>query len=141
MSGFAQTLRNLGGALRGSRRARAVDDAPERRNIPRVSKHLTVHVAGHTLTSTNVSETGLQLGCPERWLPSLQEKWDRAATALRIELPDGSIMEVQCSVNYVSECDDEFLIGFRFNDPADSQREPWQSYLERLHGPPRSGTA
>ena len=40
----------------------------------------------------------------------------------------------ECSVAYVSECEDEYLIGLKFNDPTDAQREPWQSYLAQLYG-------
>lgn len=132
MSRLASILKSLGGALRTERAA--AQRAPERRDQPRVSKRLTVHAAAHALTSTNVSQSGLQVTCPAVWLRSLQDGWNREAVALTIELPDGRLMDVECAVTYVSECEDEFLIGFRFNRAEDAHREPWQSYLTQLYG-------
>ena len=141
MGALTQALRNLGGALRGSRPP--LGNSEERRTTPRVSKRLTVHVEGHTLTSTSVSESGLQVSCPERWLRTLKESWDRAAAAVKVELPGGETIDVQCAVAYVSEWGDEFLIGLKFNQPDERARVLWQASLTRLNGaaPGMGGTA
>ena len=134
MSSLSQVLRSIGGAL--CTPAPTPDNPAERRVSPRVSKRLPVEVEGRSLTTTNVSQSGLQVqvSCPQSWLRSLQETWNRDATEVRIELPEGDLMEVECSVAYVSECDDEYLIGLKFNNPKDAHREPWQSYLAQLYG-------
>lgn len=114
-----------------------VDNPPaERRVSRRVSRRLPVQIEGREMTTTNISQSGLQLqvSCPQSWLQSLQQTWDRTATDVQIELPTDGIMRFECSVAYVSECEDEYLIGLKFNNPKDAQREPWQSYLALLYG-------
>ena len=114
-----------------------VDNYPaERRTSRRVSTQLPAQMEGHELTTTNISQSGLQLqvSCPQSWRQSIQQVWDRTATAVQIRLPTDDIVRFECSVAYESECDDEYLIGLKFNDPQDGHREPWHSYLTQLYG-------
>lgn len=134
MSRLGEAFRKIGGAMY---RAQPTPASPvERRGLRRVSKRLPVQLEGREMTTTNISRSGMQLqvSCPQSWLLSLQQTWDPAATAVQITLPSNDLMRFECSVAYVSECEDEYLIGLKFIDPADAQREPWQSYLTQLYG-------
>jgi hypothetical protein len=130
MGALGQVVKNLGGAFRGRRGAPVAD--PNRRAEERVTKRLPVNVLGHALTSTNVTAVGLQVACPEVWIPALRDRWDTGAVPVRIGLPGGDVIDVACSVVYVSDCDDEVLIGLKFNGLADPAASLWQAYLERL---------
>jgi len=44
-------------------------------------------------------------------------------------LPDGARIHVECAVAYVSECDDDYLIGLKFRDMDPPTRDAWQRYL------------
>ena len=139
MSRLGRVFRKIGGAMYRAQppSVTPADNSPaERRVSRRVPKRLPVQMAGRELTTTNISQSGLQLqvSCPQSWLPSLQQTWDRNAIAVQLELPTDGIMRFECSVTYVSECEDEYLIGLKINDPKDAQREPWQSYLALLYG-------
>lgn len=134
MSRLGRAFRKIGGAV--TRAQPAPDKPAERRTARRVSKRLPVQMEGREMTTTNISQSGLQVqvSCPQSWLQSMEQTWDRTATAVQIKLPTDDIMRFECSVAYVSECEDEYLIGLKFNDPADAQRKPWQSYLAQLYG-------
>ena len=139
MSRLGHAFRKISGAMHSAQAPHKTpaDNKPvERRVARRVSKRLPVRMEGRELTTTNISKSGLQLqvSCPQSWLQSLQQTWDRTAIAVQLELPTDGIMRFECSVAYVSECEDEYLIGLKFNDPQDAQREPWQSYLALLYG-------
>lgn len=138
MSRLSRAFRTLGGARYSAQPASkpsAGNNPAERRVSHRVSKRLPVQIEGRKLTTTNISQSGLQLqvSCPQSWLQSLQQTWDRTAVAVELELPTDGIMRFECSVAYVSACEDEYFIGLKFNDPKNAQREPWQSYLALLY--------
>lgn len=139
MSRLGRVFRKIGGAMHSAQPPSntPADNKPaERRVARRVPRRLPVKMEGREMTTTNISQSGLQVqvSCPQSWLQSLQQTWDRSATAVQIELPTDGIMRFECSVAYVSECEDEYLIGLKFNDPKEAQREPWQSYLVLLYG-------
>ncbi len=129
MNALIQAVRNLRG------RRPVASEAPARRVEPRISKRLTVHMVGFELYSTNVTAAGLQLECPGHRLAALRTRWDPAATPVQIELPDGQHIGAECSVTYVSECDDDYLIGLAFEQMDERAKGPWQSYLARLDAP------
>ena len=139
MSRLSRAFRTIGGAMD---RQQPLSNTPannnpvERRVSRRVSKRLPAQMEGHELTTTNISQSGLQVQvtCPQSWRQSIQQAWDRTATAVQIRLPTDDIVRFECSVAYESECDDEYLIGLKFNDPKDGEREPWHSYLTQLYG-------
>ena len=90
MNRLDRAFRDIGGA---KHRAQPHSDTPadskpaERRVSRRVFKRLPVRMEDRELSTTNISQSGLQLqvSCPQSWLPSLQETWDRTAIAVQLE--------------------------------------------------------
>ena len=123
---------NLFASVARRMRGGAGSGAPERRAAPRVSRILPVRIHGFELTSTNVTEAGLQVECPGAWMERLRAQWSVSDTPVEVVLPDGGTVSARCAVTYVSTCEDDFLIGLKLLQVDETCRGQWQDYVERL---------
>mgnify|MGYP006283991319 CR=1 FL=1 len=86
----------------------------ERRVAPRFKRQLQVSIGELRLETTNVSESGLQLVCPELWLRRLKRAMDNERIDLVIRVGADLDTKVRGRVAYISEAGDEYLIGVAF---------------------------
>lgn len=106
----------------------------ERRTAPRLIKQLPVRVGHAEFASTNVSETGLQFGCPTMWKLRLQAILDSGVISATIELPDDRTVTFEGKIIYSSEVDDEYLVGVEFTSFQGEDAKVWRSFVSAYVG-------
>jgi hypothetical protein len=116
----------------------------ERRGCPRLAAQLQVKLAGLTLTSTNLSPTGMQLACPNLMFAVLQDRLEADPVTMVVTFPDRHTAELTCRVVYEADYGDEVLVGVRFCKPREPGCERIQRYClghgrTDRRGPPAAG--
>ena len=106
----------------------------ERRTAPRLTKQLPIRVGHAEFASTNLSETGLQFGCPSMWKLRIQPIIDSGVMTATLELPDKQVITFDGKVVYSSAVDDEYLIGIEFTDFHDDGAEIWNTFVATYIG-------
>ena len=107
----------------------------ERRRAPRFIKRLPVHVQELELFTANLSATGMQLICPEAWVPHLDAQLAAKTLSLGIQISEEERLSMDASVAYVSAADDEVLIGIHFETAAAEAKQRWLQFVEAAAGP------
>jgi len=106
----------------------------ERRTAPRLTKQIPVRV-GHTeFSSTNLSRTGLQFGCPSMWKLRIQPIIDSGVMTATMELPDQQQVTFDGKVVYSSAVDDEYLVGIEFTGFHADGAEIWDAFVTTYFG-------
>lgn len=88
-----------------------------------------MHVGALVLHTSNVSATGVQLVCPVPSLPALRRALDGGRIDAEIALPEGGRVGVRGRLAYISEHDDEYLVGVHLEAFRDDGRARWEVYL------------
>ncbi len=101
----------------------------DRRTAQRFTRHLKVRVGSLELLTTNISSTGTQLTCPQTALVRFPVRNQGDEFDSQIQLPDGRTLAVRSEVAYISDYDEEYLIGVHFRAfEADGARS-WEQFL------------
>jgi len=106
----------------------------ERRTAPRLTRQLPIRVGHAEFASTNVSQTGLQFGCPSMWKLRIQPIIDSGVMTATLELPEGQVITFDGKVVYSSAVDDEYLIGIEFTGFHDDGTEIWNTFVDAYIG-------
>ena len=101
----------------------------EVRRAPRYSRRLRVELDGGTIWTSNLSEGGMQLAIPDLEMDRFRERLADGAVDLEIFLPGGERLCAQCRVAYLSEYDDEYLVGVKFVSFSGDGRDRFADYL------------
>ena len=105
----------------------------EGRRSPRYPRQLEVNVDGLEIHTTNVSQGGFQLCCPQMRYPGLQRVEKAGEIHLTIRLPDTrSWLSAAGKVRYANPSDDEYLIGFQITDIEPVAAKQWTTYIATL---------
>ncbi len=106
----------------------------ERRRAPRFVKRLSVYVRELEMFSGNLSATGMQLICPQAWLSHIESQLESKSLLAGIQISEQERLDVEASVAYVSEAEDEALIGLHFERFAADAKQRWLQYIETTAG-------
>lgn len=101
----------------------------ERRTAPRLTRQLTIRAGHAEFASTNVSQSGLQFGCPTMWKLRLQPFLDSGVMSATIELPDQQTVTFDGKIIYASEVDDEYLVGVEFTGFKGEDAGVWEAFV------------
>jgi hypothetical protein len=78
---------------------------------------LRVEAGGVSMTTTNVSLTGLQLSCPGLLFGLLSPALEAGSLDVTLKFPDSTdTARARCTVIYVAHYGYEYLIGVRFGE-------------------------
>ncbi|MCC7413545.1 MAG: PilZ domain-containing protein [Gammaproteobacteria bacterium] len=102
----------------------------ERRVAQRFSRRLRTEVGSLALYTSNVSATGIQLVCPGHSLTRFRGMIDEEHAQITLTLTDGRPVQARCKLAYVSEHDDEYLLGLHFERFDGDGAAVWTSYLD-----------
>jgi len=102
----------------------------ERRIASRFSRRLQATAGDVVLHTSNLSASGVQLECPALRLARFRGQLDDDTVDLTLALPDGGRVRARVKVAYVSEYDDEYLIGVQFERFEGAGEATWRSYLD-----------
>lgn len=101
----------------------------DRRTAQRFTRRLKVRIGSLELVTTNVSSTGTQLACPQTALVRFPVRHQGEEFDSQILLPDGSQLAVRSEVAYISDYDEEYLIGVHFRAFEADGAALWQKYV------------
>ncbi|RME32575.1 MAG: PilZ domain-containing protein [Gammaproteobacteria bacterium] len=101
----------------------------ESRRAPRYSRRLRVDLEGGTIWTSNLSDGGMQLAIPELEMDRFRKRLSDGVVELDIHLPGGERLSAQCRVAYLSEYDDEYLVGVKFLSFSGDGRDRYTDYL------------
>lgn len=106
----------------------------DRRTAPRLTKQIPIRVGHAEFTSTNLSRSGLQFGCPSMWKLRLQPILDAGAMTATIHLPDDQEVTFDGKVVYSSAVDDEYLVGIEFTGFHGDGEATWHTFVDTYIG-------
>lgn len=110
-------------------------EAPgDQREYPRFRARVPVTLSGLSLFTTNISLSGVQVACPVTLASIFKRQAQGSVVAADFTLPTGAGMHVDCSVAYVWEFDDEYMIGLNFHGLDGAAREALEAYLREAAG-------
>lgn len=91
----------------------ALPSGAERRTHPRFAAHLRVRVREVEMFTANLSRSGMQLACALTLATIIRRDLEAGRLRLELELPDGERCTMESEVRYVTEVDDELLVGLQ----------------------------
>lgn len=106
----------------------------ERRTAPRLIKQIPIRAGHAEFSSTNLSRTGLQFGCPSMWKLRLQPILDAGAITATMELPDDQRVTFDGKIVYSSAVDDEYLVGIEFTGFHGDDETIWNTFVDTYIG-------
>ena len=104
----------------------------ENRRFPRFCKRLRVLIGNLELHTTNLSLGGMQLACPGMRMHALEPRLAEGTLLIELEVPRAQTFSIPCRVVYSNKAGDEWLIGLKFEQVAETLPGPLQDYLARL---------
>ncbi len=105
------------------------------RASPRYVRQLDVDFDGLEIVTTNVSAGGIQVSCPEMRYAGLRAASTDDRAGFRLRLPGSqNWLRVEGSIRYADLCDDEYLIGIKFEAMTGDASAQWAAYIRTLEG-------
>ena len=101
---------------------------------PRFRTMLPVQVRGMTMTTSNLSLSGTQVTCPAMIYRLISAQLDTPPVPVVLTLDD-NVLTVEARLVYVSDYDDEFLLGMSFDGFAGEAEQHLRDYLVARGGP------
>ncbi len=106
----------------------------EKRRAPRFSHYLEVDIGGSELYTTNLSMTGTQLTCHPMAMFGLRPKLKQETIDLRLLPTDLPVIPIQARIVYMTEDDDEVLIGVEFVKFGETHEHVFRHYVKAVAG-------
>ena len=106
--------------------------AVEKRQHPRFNAGLKAKIKGVSLATKDVSISGMQLACLGMIYDLIARHLKAPPVTVELALPGGQDVRADCSLAYVSDYGDEYLIGLRFERFEDGGQELFENFIEGL---------
>jgi hypothetical protein len=103
----------------------------EKRAYRRLPVAISVRIGMAQATTTNLSLTGAQIAWPVMSYQLAQRRLDHERLELTLALP-GTPFDVLARIVYISDVEDEVLLGVEFIEPDEASRDPLRAYLRQV---------
>ena len=104
----------------------------EKRQHPRYHAGLKAKIKGVSLATKDVSVTGMQLACLGMIYDLVASHLNTPPVTVELSLPGEQNVRVDCSLAYLSDYGDEYLIGLQFEDFKDDGQRSFAEFMAKL---------